>query len=110
MLKGLTIDGRLANILDECSAEGLLDWKALLGKDDCQYCPVKDICGEILSHSASYMAYHPVSYMETKARLKEVFKEKHRWAKTHILLFNKQNNGNGNGNNHNDNHEEVNNR
>lgn len=90
MLKGLTIDGRLANILDECSAEGLLDWKVLLGKDDCQYCPVKDICGEILSHSASYMAHHPVSYMVTKVRLKEVFRLKHKWAKTHILLFNKQ--------------------
>ena len=70
-------DKRLVVLLNDCSDEGLLDWKRLDGYSDCKWCPYKVECDKVWDDCSL------CSYMEARARLKAMFRLKHQWAKTH---------------------------
>ena len=70
-------DRRLVVLLNNCSDEGLLDWKKLDGYNDCQWCPYKAEC------DWAWDECELCSYMEGKTKLKAIFKSKHQWGRTH---------------------------
>lgn len=70
-------DKRLVLLLEECCTEGLLDWKVLEGCNDCKWCLFKAECDRVWDECDM------CNYQEGRRMLKAVFKQKHRWAKTH---------------------------
>jgi len=64
-------DKRLVVLLNNCSAEGLLDWKKIDGYNDCLWCPCKAECDRAWEECGL------CSYAEGKAKLKAVFRLKH---------------------------------
>ena len=67
---------RLTLLLNRCCAEGTLTTTLLLGTNDCQYCPVKELCGKVWEGCTEYGKGKDVSYNEAKARLEAVFAQK----------------------------------
>jgi len=70
-------DKRLVQLLDDCSAEGLLDWKKIDDYDDCKWCPFKAECDMVWEECDL------CSYPKGKAKLKAVIRKKHQWGRTH---------------------------
>lgn len=68
---------RLAQLLDGCSREGILNHRTLLsGANDCQYCPCRELCDKVWDECTEYS--NSPDYDVAEARLKEVFAQKHK--------------------------------
>lgn len=65
---------RLTLLLNKCCAEGALATTLLIGTNDCQYCPVKELCSKVWEECTEYGK--SVSYNEAKAKLEAVFAQK----------------------------------
>jgi len=69
---------KLGLLLDQCSWEGILDHQALLSKNDCPFCPSRELCDKVWDECIDYT--NGLEYDEAKVKLEAVFAEKREFA------------------------------